>query len=47
VCHGLWLELLTGTDGLRRMQLAELARLQLAALYPRHAALFTAAAGGG
>ncbi len=45
VCHGLWLELLTGTDGLHRAQLAALARLQLAALYPRHAALFTAAAG--
>ena len=41
-CHGLWLELLTGTDGLRRPQLAVLARAQLAALYPRHAAQFTA-----
>jgi len=40
VCHGLWLELLTGTDGLRRPDLCQLARLQLAALYPRHGAQF-------
>jgi TetR/AcrR family transcriptional repressor of bet genes len=40
VCHGLWLELLTGTDGLRRVELAELALRQLAALYPRQAPRF-------
>jgi TetR/AcrR family transcriptional repressor of bet genes len=37
-CHGLWLELLTGTDGLDREDLAALARAGLAALFPRHAA---------
>ena len=41
VCHGLWLELLTGSDGLRRAELATLARTSLAALFPRHAAAFT------
>lgn len=46
VCHGLWLELITGTDGLRRAELAELALIQLAALFPRHAPLFAAAAAG-
>lgn len=37
LCHGLWLELLTGTDGLDRNDLAELARTSLATLFPRHA----------
>ena len=37
VCHGLWLELLTGIDGLKRAELAMLARRSLAALFPRHA----------
>jgi TetR/AcrR family transcriptional repressor of bet genes len=37
VCHGLWLELLTGTDGLKRAELADVARTGLAALFPRHA----------
>ncbi len=41
-CHGLWLELLTGTDGLRRAELETLALRQLAALYPPHAARFGA-----
>ena len=45
VCHGLWLELLTGTDGLRRPQLRRLARMQLAAMYPAYAAQFIADAG--
>jgi len=36
VCHGLWLELLTGTDGLRRPELKQLARLQLASFFPDH-----------
>jgi len=36
-CHGLWLELLTGIDGLDRKDLAALARSCLAALFPRHA----------
>jgi TetR/AcrR family transcriptional regulator, transcriptional repressor of bet genes len=40
VCHGLWLELLTGSDGLRRPELAALARTSLATLFPRHAAAF-------
>jgi TetR/AcrR family transcriptional repressor of bet genes len=44
-CHGLWLELLTGTDGLRRAQLEVLALRQLAALYPRHASQFACDAG--
>jgi TetR/AcrR family transcriptional repressor of bet genes len=38
VCHGLWLELLTGSDGLKRAELGALARTMLAALFPRHAA---------
>jgi len=38
VCHGLWLELLTGSDGLKRAELASLARTSLATLFPRHAA---------
>ena len=42
VCHGLWLELLTGTDGLKRLELATLARSSLAALFPRHAAALVA-----
>jgi TetR/AcrR family transcriptional repressor of bet genes len=37
VCHGLWLELLAGSDGLKRAELAGLARASLAALFPRHA----------
>jgi len=44
VCHGLWLELLTGTDGLKRAELAALARTSLAALFPRHAAELEGAA---
>lgn len=36
-CHGLWLELLTGSDGLDRKALAALARSCLAALFPGHA----------
>lgn len=46
VCHGLWLELLTGSDGLRRPELAGLARASLAALFPWHATALTAAAEG-
>jgi AcrR family transcriptional regulator len=38
VCHGLWLELLTGTDGLKRGELAHLALATLAAVFPEHAA---------
>jgi TetR/AcrR family transcriptional repressor of bet genes len=38
-CHGLWLELLTGSDGLKRTELAGLARTGLAALFPRHATM--------
>jgi TetR/AcrR family transcriptional regulator, transcriptional repressor of bet genes len=37
-CQGLWLELLTGTDGLDRNALADLARASLACLFPHHAA---------
>ena len=40
VCHGLWLELLTGSDGLGRTELASLAHGALRALYPRHAECF-------
>jgi TetR/AcrR family transcriptional regulator, transcriptional repressor of bet genes len=40
-CQGLWLELLTGSDGLDRNDLAELARACLAALFPRHAEALT------
>jgi TetR/AcrR family transcriptional regulator, transcriptional repressor of bet genes len=40
MCHGLWLELLTGRDGLRRAELARLALNGLAALFPRHASVF-------
>ncbi len=36
-CHGLWLELLTGSSRLDRSDLAGLARVTLAALFPRHA----------
>jgi TetR/AcrR family transcriptional repressor of bet genes len=46
-CHGLWLELLTGADGLRRADLETLALRQLAALYPRHASRFCGDAGAG
>jgi TetR/AcrR family transcriptional regulator, transcriptional repressor of bet genes len=42
ICHGLWLELLTGSDGLKRAELAALARTSLGALFPRHAAALTA-----
>jgi TetR/AcrR family transcriptional repressor of bet genes len=42
VCHGLWLELLTGSDGLKRPELASLARASLAALFPWHASALTA-----
>jgi TetR/AcrR family transcriptional repressor of bet genes len=42
-CHGLWLELLTGTDGLKRAELAALARSGLAALFPWHATTLVAA----
>jgi TetR/AcrR family transcriptional regulator, transcriptional repressor of bet genes len=41
LCQGLWLELLTGTDGLDRGELADLARAGLAALFPRHAAVLS------
>lgn len=44
VCHGLWLELLTGSDGLTRPELARLARANLAALFPLHAAILAAPA---
>ena len=40
VCHGLWLELLTGSDGLKRGELARLALTTLAAVFPEHAAVF-------
>lgn len=40
VCHGLWLELLTGTGGLKRNELARLALATLAAAFPAHAAAF-------
>jgi TetR/AcrR family transcriptional regulator, transcriptional repressor of bet genes len=40
MCHGLWLELLTGRDGLTRTVLADLALNGVAALFPRHAHLF-------
>jgi TetR/AcrR family transcriptional repressor of bet genes len=43
VCHGLWLERLTGSDGLSRPDLARLALGTLAALFPRHAGAFAAA----
>ncbi len=34
LCQGLWLEFLTGADGLDRQDLAALARVELAALFP-------------
>jgi TetR/AcrR family transcriptional repressor of bet genes len=37
ICHGLWLEFLTGSDGLKRAALANLAHASLAMLFPRHA----------
>jgi TetR/AcrR family transcriptional repressor of bet genes len=46
-CHGLWLELLTGSDRLDRNDLAGLARVALAALFPQHAATLNAPAHGG
>ena len=46
ICHGLWLELLTGSDGLKRTELAALARTSLAALFPRHAVLAAVEAAG-
>jgi TetR/AcrR family transcriptional repressor of bet genes len=36
MCHGLWLEFLTGRDGLKRTELARLASDGLGALFPRH-----------
>jgi len=36
MCHGLWLEFLTGADGLKRPELARLAADGLGALFPRH-----------
>lgn len=42
VCQGLWLEFLTGTDGLRREELAALAHSTLAALFPPVADRFAA-----
>jgi TetR/AcrR family transcriptional regulator, transcriptional repressor of bet genes len=45
VCQGLWLELLTGSDGLKRPELAAIARATLAALFPRHATVLTAQPG--
>lgn len=44
-CHGLWLELLTGTDRLKRDELAGVALAVLAALFPRHAAVLSGSAG--
>jgi TetR/AcrR family transcriptional repressor of bet genes len=41
LCHGLWLELLTGSNRLDRLALAELARTSLAALFPRHAQILS------
>ena len=46
MCHGLWLEFLTGRDGLRREQLAQLAADGLGALFPRHATQLAAAVRG-
>ena len=46
-CHGLWLELLTGSDRLDRNDLAGLARVALAALFPRHAATLNGPGHGG
>jgi hypothetical protein len=43
--QGLWLEHLTGTDGLTRIELAQHALLGLRALFPRHADCFDGAAG--
>ncbi|WP_374655128.1 TetR family transcriptional regulator C-terminal domain-containing protein [Dongia sp.] len=40
--QGLWLELLTGTDGLSREELATHVLLGLTSLFPRHAAHFAA-----
>ncbi|MBS0374140.1 MAG: TetR family transcriptional regulator C-terminal domain-containing protein [Proteobacteria bacterium] len=42
-CHGLWLEYLTGRDGLGRRELAALAGATLAALYPARAAALSLA----
>ena len=46
-CHGLWLELLTGSDGLKRPELAALARRSLVALFPWHGATLAPAPGVG
>jgi TetR/AcrR family transcriptional repressor of bet genes len=46
-CHGLWLEFLTGSNRLDRNDLAGLARVTLAALFPRHAATVSGPAHGG
>jgi TetR/AcrR family transcriptional repressor of bet genes len=43
-CHGLWLELLTGSRRPNRNELAALARTSLAALFPRHARLLSGSA---
>ena len=40
MCQGLWLEFLTGRDGLKRAELAGLALDGLGALFPRHVSLF-------
>jgi TetR/AcrR family transcriptional repressor of bet genes len=45
VCYGLWLELLTGSEGLKRTELATLARSALGALFPSHTAQFAAELG--
>lgn len=41
ICHGLWLEFLTGQERLRRADLGRLASDGLAALFPGHAGAFT------
>jgi len=40
MCQGLWLEFLTGRDGLKRTELAALALSGLGALFPRHVSAF-------
>jgi len=45
LCQGLWLEFLTGADGLDRRDLEALARRQLAALFPLHRRVFAAGLG--
>jgi TetR/AcrR family transcriptional repressor of bet genes len=46
ICHGLWLEFLTGQERLRRTDLSRLAAEGLAALFPAHGPMFAAALGG-